>query len=276
MVRETNGQFYADSRDIARALEIQHKTLLETVGENLPLIEQEFGRVAFHTATLQTRGGPQKTRIALLTEDQALFTATLSRNSAVVMRFKAALVKAFDNARRALQQSPAEWTLPEPTSKNYLEALKRIVETQERLVAVEEEHERVKQEIVASVLDVRAYQDFLASEENEYSWAAAAKMFDGDGQPMGRTRLLAILREQRVLINGGINHNTPYQKYVNAGYFRLLVNPDRPERPTTVVTPKGLSFLSRKLAEIREQTVVPAATGRIHDHLASPTVGKKD
>ena len=45
------------------------------------------------------RGNVNKTRYALLTDDQALFIGNLSRNTEAVVRFKAALLKAFSAAQ---------------------------------------------------------------------------------------------------------------------------------------------------------------------------------
>ncbi|PSR56051.1 hypothetical protein AHMF7605_22395 [Adhaeribacter arboris] len=69
-----------DSRDIASELGIKHKNLLETIDKHLSTIESTFGRVAFETEPLPTAGGIQKSAVAYLTEDQAIFIGALSQN----------------------------------------------------------------------------------------------------------------------------------------------------------------------------------------------------
>ena len=101
-IQQQAGELVADSREVATALAIQHENLLGNLEAHRATPEAEFGRVRFETGTLQTAGGPQQTRFAYLTENQALFLATLSRNTAAVVRVKAWLVKAFDAARKAL------------------------------------------------------------------------------------------------------------------------------------------------------------------------------
>lgn len=77
------GELVVDSRDVAAALEIQHANLLETVETHKATIEGEFGNLRFETGTSQNSiGATHRTRFAYLTENQAAFVATLSRNSA--------------------------------------------------------------------------------------------------------------------------------------------------------------------------------------------------
>jgi phage regulator Rha-like protein len=108
-VRSQGDILTVSSRDFAAGLGIQHKHLLETIRSHLSSIEVHFGRVAFETAPLSTRGGTQLVSIAHLTEDQALFVGTLSRNSQRVVSFKATLVRSFAEARRLVsERSTAE------------------------------------------------------------------------------------------------------------------------------------------------------------------------
>lgn len=96
----------ADSRDIARELEIEHKSFLETIRNHQTDIESNFGCVTFKTADIQMpKGGTRKAIAnALLTEDQFIFIVTLSRNTVKVVQVKAKLVKAFSLAKQALKE----------------------------------------------------------------------------------------------------------------------------------------------------------------------------
>jgi phage regulator Rha-like protein len=98
---ESNGDvLVVDSRLIALDLDIQHEVLMRTVKKHQVKIEQRFGIIRFENGKINGRGRPEK--FAWLTEDQAMFVMTLSRNSDRVMDCKANLVEAFSKARRLI------------------------------------------------------------------------------------------------------------------------------------------------------------------------------
>ncbi|WP_071579504.1 Rha family transcriptional regulator [Corynebacterium diphtheriae] len=99
-----NGSLTTTSEIIAGGVGIQHKNVLETIRKNQADFE-EFGRVAFETRTRQTAGGPQKTNIAILNREQAMFAMTLFRNTPVVVDFKKNLIKAFVAMEPRLEQA---------------------------------------------------------------------------------------------------------------------------------------------------------------------------
>ncbi|MHC9554015.1 Rha family transcriptional regulator [Corynebacterium diphtheriae] len=99
-----NGELTTTSEIVAEGVGIQHKNVLETIRKNQADFE-EFGRVAFETRTRQTAGGPQKTNIAVLNREQAMFAMTLFRNTPVVVDFKKNLIKAFVAMEQRLGQA---------------------------------------------------------------------------------------------------------------------------------------------------------------------------
>lgn len=105
------GSLLVDSVDFAEGLGIQHKNLLETISTHKQAIEADFGLIAFETRKVEGKGRPET--FALLTEDQALFVGTLSRNSARVIAFKSVLVRSFAEARKRSEPAPA---LPAPSA----------------------------------------------------------------------------------------------------------------------------------------------------------------
>lgn len=67
---------------------------------------------------------------------------------------------------------------------------------------------------------------------------------------IGRNTLFNILRENHVLIEGGEDHNLPYQRFIDSGYFvvrRVIINrtAGKEIKNQTLVTPKGISFINR-------------------------------
>jgi phage regulator Rha-like protein len=91
-----------DSLVLAESLGIQHKNILALVDDNKSEFG-EFGQLAFETRVVSKKGAGQKTRTALLNEDQAYFLLTLTRNTEHIKRLKVDLVKAFSRFRKHQQ-----------------------------------------------------------------------------------------------------------------------------------------------------------------------------
>ena len=95
---------------IAERLDIQHKNILHNIDKFSKEL-QTINPLAFGTRKgepLPQGGYSKSTRYALLTEEQAAFVITLSRNTPKVVEFKLALTKAFFEAREALNKSKVE------------------------------------------------------------------------------------------------------------------------------------------------------------------------
>lgn len=78
-----------------------HDTIIKLVDRNKSDLE-EFGRVGFEIRPIQTKGGVQKQRVALLNEQQTTLLITYMRNNDIVRAFKKRLVAEFFRMRKAL------------------------------------------------------------------------------------------------------------------------------------------------------------------------------
>jgi phage regulator Rha-like protein len=99
-ISQSGDVLVVDSRLVAERLGIEHDNFLQTVQNYEIQIEQAFGVLLFETGKPSggVKGGrPQK--YALLTEDQATFVMTLSRNTSEVVQCKIDLVLAFSKAK---------------------------------------------------------------------------------------------------------------------------------------------------------------------------------
>ncbi len=105
-IQQQDNQLVVDSRLIAAQLEIKHKTFLDTIRKYETEMEKEFGCTAVETADIQMpNGGTRKELVCYwLTEDQATYVMTLSRNTDSVRRCKRELVKAFSAAKQIIPQ----------------------------------------------------------------------------------------------------------------------------------------------------------------------------
>jgi phage regulator Rha-like protein len=126
-----DGVLVIDSRLIAESLKIQHKNILTTITKYLIHIESGLGTVAFETREFKTKqGNISSERFAWLTEEQATFLMTLSRNTSRVIECKLALVKAFAEAKKIIESVV-------PSQAKEIEKLKlelQLAQTQERLL----------------------------------------------------------------------------------------------------------------------------------------------
>lgn len=98
----SDGVLVVDSRLIAEELNVTHKSFMETIKKYQKQTEQGFGILRFETAEIMGKGQPEK--YVYLTEDQATFLMTLSRNTKEVVRCKVLLVTQFSQAKKLLAQ----------------------------------------------------------------------------------------------------------------------------------------------------------------------------
>lgn len=230
-----NGEPRVSSRLIADRLEVEHKNVLELISRYQTDFER-FGRVAFQTETLITKGGDQKTRNAMLNEDQAYLFLTYARNTQPAREFKIGLVAAF---RLARQSQPRELTR--------LEIIEIAGLAERERIAAQAALEAERAYTATLEPKAEAFEELIAS-TGLMSVAQAAKILG-----TGEVRLFAILRARGVLmsreVSGNQNHNLPYQAHLEAGRFEVKISPFKV--PTgevrssnvTYITGKGLEFI---------------------------------
>lgn len=142
--------------------------------------------------------------------------------------FKLVYINKFNEMEKALQFK---------TPQTFAEALKLAYEQQ---LVIEEQ----KQKLIEAEPKVEFY-DTVTGSDTTIDLGQAAKVLNYKG--LGRNRLFQYLREKDILMH----NNAPYQKYVDAGYFRLIEttwnmpNNDSMIYLKTVVYQKGLDFLSK-------------------------------
>ena len=105
-----NHESRVDSRLLAGHLGNQHKHVIALIEKYADKF-RGFSQLLFKNAVgSRLQGGGNPERYALLTEDQAFFLLTLSRNSDHVVDLKVKLVQAFSEARRVADQRQTEYS----------------------------------------------------------------------------------------------------------------------------------------------------------------------
>jgi phage regulator Rha-like protein len=102
-----DGALVVDSRLIAQELGVTHKAFMDTIRKYEKQTEQAFGGLRFETAVPEKPTG-NPPQFVYLTEDQATFLMTLSRNTPEVVRCKVLLVTQFSQAKRLLAEQGYE------------------------------------------------------------------------------------------------------------------------------------------------------------------------
>lgn len=108
----SKGEPRLDSRTLAYSLGVGHKAMMNQILKHRARLERH-NQVTFKKSVGERKqGGGNAESIALLTERQACFLLTLSRNTDRAMDLKEKLVDAFLDARRAADMRQVEY-LPE-------------------------------------------------------------------------------------------------------------------------------------------------------------------
>lgn len=122
-----------------------------------------------------------------------------------------------------------------------------------RAWADEVEQKQIAQEALALAAPKAAFYDAVTQSDDAISMDEVAKVLKISG--MGRNKLFKLLRDKGVLQDGGLKHNQPYQRHVDAGRFRLVEtswqadNGDIRVNLKTVVLQKGLDYIRKICTE---------------------------
>ncbi|HFG0523193.1 TPA: Rha family transcriptional regulator [Salmonella enterica] len=123
-----------NTASIAEGVGRDHDTIIKLVDRNKSDLE-EFGRVGFEIRTLDTKGGRQKQRVALLNEQQTTLLITYMRNNEVVRSFKKRLVAEFFTMRSALAKKKMDRNSARLEYKPMTDAIKHEREAQGKQIA---------------------------------------------------------------------------------------------------------------------------------------------
>ncbi len=137
-----------------------------------------------------------------------------------------------------------KYTLPQ----SYSEALRQLATTVEQNEKLQLENKQ-KEETITKQLPKVEFYDAVAGSDDILEMGEVAKILTMGEQ--GRNQLFAFLRDKGVLMK----NNQPYQKYVDAGYFKVIEstwskpNGDVQINLKTVVYQKGLDYIRKLLAK---------------------------
>ncbi len=164
-----------DSRLIAKELDIQHKNLLATIDKYFKEIENDFGTVALKTRLVKRpQGGSYEERWYLLTEEQALYIMTLSKNTDRVRQCKRKLVKGFSAARKQLENQSSIQLTP---AEQLLKMAELIVLQERRQKELEAKVENTQKVLALEAQRLDRHEELLSQHNAEID-----RIFNPDGR----------------------------------------------------------------------------------------------
>lgn len=184
--------------------------------------------------TIQTLGGNQQMTVI---NESGLYSLIFTSRKPEAKQFKKWVTSEVLPAIRKTGSYSIE--TPEMQMARGLLAAQKLIENQTRLIE-----------------DMRPKADFfdaVTESKDAVDVGSVAKVLN---MGIGRTRLFERLRNISILMQ----NNQPYQKYVDAGYFRVIEQKyNKPDGSThislkTVVYQKGVDFIRRRLTESARQS----------------------
>jgi len=220
-----DGEPRIDSRIVAAELGVEARATHQLVDKYSSQFEQ-LGSLPFEMEVKKREVGATQEKFYLLNEDQTYFLMTLVRNTEQAVELKKRLVMAFAECRKQVEP-PQSFDLATMTS------------TALRELAAKVEECALLNSRILTMQPKADFYDHVAGSEALFDRSDAAKLLR-----TGPKRLWASLREWKIVQASG----TPYQKYYDLGYFRLvpvLVHKGEYSIPyqQTMVTGKGLAWL---------------------------------
>lgn len=200
--------------------ELRHDTLRDIIKDEL---EEEILSQQILEKSVSSNGG-RPTMVYVLSLSQA--KRVLLRESKYVRKAVIAYIEKLENSLKQSFHVPA----------TYAEAL--------RLAAEQAEQIEAQQKLIEVQKPKAEFYDDVVESKDALPMAEVAKTLN---MGMGRNKLFAFLRDKGVLMK----NNTPYQKYVDLGWFRCIETKfNKPNGDTcinikTVVLQKGLDGIRK-------------------------------
>ncbi len=217
------GEPYAIASDFAKAMGYRDASDAVRL-----LDDTESGTQIVRTRSVN--GIEQDRQMSVIYEDgmwELIFRSTLPGAKALKGRVKEVLKEIRKTGSYGVK--PA---LPQ----SYTDALRELLTSVESL-------EAANQKIQLDAPKVEGYEDLMDA-EGYFSMEATAKLLSSVTGGLGRNSFIGMLRAKRVFL---LNGTTPYQQYIDLGYFVVKVlNTDKGPFEYSLATPKGLDWLRRK------------------------------
>lgn len=205
LVKVENNQIVTDSRSVAEHFGKEHAKVIRSIEGIISETPKVASQKMFYKTTYKVEGNNKSYKMYLMNRN-GFSLLVMGFTGARAMEWKLRYIDAFNEMETQLVKKNI-LTLPDFT--NPVEAAR----------AWANEYE-AKQKALTENAEMKPKADFydtVANTESLFSMADVAKTLD---MGIGRNKLFAFLRDKGILDKD----NHPYQKYVDAGYMRLIEN----------------------------------------------------
>lgn len=205
LVKVENNQIVTDSRSVAEHFGKEHAKVIRSIEGIISETPKVASQKMFYKTTYKVEGNNKSYKMYLMNRN-GFSLLVMGFTGARAMEWKLRYIDAFNEMETQLVKKNI-LTLPDFT--NPVEAAR----------AWANEYE-AKQKALTENAEMKPKADFydtVANTESLFSMADVAKTLD---MGIGRNKLFAFLRDKGILDKD----NHPYQKYVDAGYLRLIEN----------------------------------------------------
>lgn len=238
LVQVEDNQVVVSSRDVSEHFGKQHKHILESIekmkAENSALIKM------FFPTTYKVNGNKKSYPMYLMNRD-GFSLLVMGFTGKKALEWKVKYIEAFNAMEQQLAAAQQNKELELP--KDYPSALRALATQCEVNLKLVEENK-----ILAPKAE---FYDAVADSESLTSMGDVAKIL---ARGIGRNKLYKILRENNVLQKD----NIPYQRFVDADYFKVIetnfmANGNSVVVKTTYVKQRGIDYI-RKLLDKKIST----------------------
>lgn len=234
LVKIENNQMVLDSREVAEMVGMRHADLMrnidhyiEVISTNAKLRSLDF----FVESTYKDKKGENRRRYDITKQGCEMVANKLTGKKGI--EFTAKYVTVFNAMKKQLIESRTDsYMIEDPVAR----AKKWIEEETER-----QELRKANKEMLPKA----EFYDTVANTESLLSMGDTAKILD---MGIGRNKLFKFLRNKQILDS----YNRPYQRYVDAGYFKLsedkyMIGDNCVVSTTTFVKQKGVDYIRKLL-----------------------------
>lgn len=242
-----NDRPVTDSLMVAETFGKRHDDVLKSIRELE--CSEDFSLRNFAESTYTNDRGRTYPKY-IITQDGFAFLV-MGYTGKEAARFKEMYINEFNRMRQQL--SLQQFNIPQ----NLHDALLLATNLEAKRVKLEEEKLLLEQKTIEQQVKLKeqeapvAIYNLALSARNTMTMQEVAKSLN-----TGRTRLFRILREEGIIMK---NSTMPYQRYLDAGYFKVTERPRASgdtviNDPATRVYPKGFDFIARLMQKRAEKS----------------------
>ncbi|SIR65903.1 Phage antirepressor protein YoqD, KilAC domain [Aeromonas sp. RU39B] len=227
------------SLEIAELTGKRHDNVMRDIREMFNQLDQDIDSNRLKTEFLErinNLGLPVKDKHYLLTKDESL---------CLVAGYSAALRMAIIKRWQELEAKQQVSKIPQTYAAALLEAGRLALELEKK-----EEQLTQANNVIAINAPKADFADRVAGDDKGVLIGNFARTVG-----IGQNTLFRILRDERILMDGGNRHNLPFQEYLDRSYFTVSEKPYEVHGETRIgfqpmITGKGQQWLAKRLIDL--------------------------